>query len=55
MPHHLKAVQLGHRAIDSVDGTDGILCFSVGHEVETRRVSKWFDIGNAKKYDFVAA
>jgi hypothetical protein len=55
MPHHLKAMQLCDGAIDSVDGTDGILCFAVGHEVETRGASEWFDIGNAEQYDFIAA
>jgi hypothetical protein len=55
MPHYLKAMQLCHGAIDFVDRTDGILSFAVGHEVETRSASEWFDIGNAKKYDFIAA
>ena len=52
---YLKAMQLCHGAIDFVDRTDGIFSFTVGHEVETRNTGKWFDIGNAKKYDFVAA
>jgi hypothetical protein len=55
MPHHLKAMQLGHGAIDFVDGTDGILCFSVGHEVEARGASERLDIRNAEKYHFIAA
>jgi hypothetical protein len=48
MPHYLKAMQLRHGAKDFVDRTDGILSFAVGHEVETRSESEWFDIGNAK-------
>jgi hypothetical protein len=55
MPYHLKAVQLCHRAKDFVDRTDGIFCFALGHEFETRSASEWFDIGNAEKYDFIAA
>jgi hypothetical protein len=55
MPHRLKAVQLCHGAVDFVDRTDWILCFAVGHEVETRSASEWFDIGNAEKCNFIAA
>jgi hypothetical protein len=54
MPHHLKAMQLRHGAKDFVDRTGGILCFAVGHEVETRSPSERFDIGNAEKYDLIA-
>jgi hypothetical protein len=55
MPHDLKATQLCHGAIDFFDGTDGILCFAICREVETRRASERFDIGDAEKYNFVAA
>jgi hypothetical protein len=55
MPYHLKAMQLCHGAVDFIDRTDGVLSFAVGHEVETRSASEWFNIGNAKKYDFIAA
>jgi hypothetical protein len=55
MPRYLKAMQLGRGAGESVDGTDGILCFSVGHEVEARSASETHDIRNAKKYNFIAA
>jgi hypothetical protein len=48
-------MQLCHRAIDLVDRTDGIFFFTVGHEVKTRSASEWFDIGNAKKNDFITA
>jgi hypothetical protein len=51
MPHHLKATHRCHGAIDFVDRIDGILCFAVWHEVETRSASEWFDVGNAKKYE----
>jgi hypothetical protein len=43
------------RATEFVDGTGGILCFAVWYEVETRSLSEWFDVGNAEKYDLVAA
>ena len=36
MSHYLKAMQLCNGAKEPVDGTDGILCFAVRHEVETR-------------------
>jgi hypothetical protein len=55
MPHHLKAMQRCHGAIDFGDGTDGILSFAVRDEVETRSASEWFDIGNAKKYHFITS
>ena len=55
MPYYLKAVQLCHGAKEFVDRIDGILSFAVGHEVETRSASEWFDVGNAEKYNLVAA
>jgi hypothetical protein len=54
MPHYLEAMQLCHGAKDFLDGTSRVLSFAVGHEVKTCSASEWFDIGNAKKYDFIA-
>jgi hypothetical protein len=55
MPYHLKATHRCYGAIEFLDGTNGILCFAVWHEIETRSASEWFDVGNAEKYNFVAA